>query len=56
MSITLIILYYMLRDKTPYRATNAAAYDQQFRDRELKHLRRKAAKLGFDLSPALQPA
>ena len=51
-----IILYYMLRDKTPYRATNAAAYDQQFRERELKHLRRKAAKLGFDLSPTPQPA
>jgi transposase len=51
-----ITLYFMLRDKTPFRATKAPAYEQHFRDRELLHLQRKAAKLGFSLSPTPQPA
>ena len=49
-----IIVYYMRRDKTPYKARNAAAYDQQFRERQIKHLERQAKRLGFTVSPEPQ--
>ena len=41
----------MLKKHTPFEAASAEAYDQQYRERELKYLQRKAAKLGFDLAP-----
>jgi hypothetical protein len=34
----------------------AAEYEQRFRERELKYLERKAARLGFSLAPATAPA
>jgi transposase len=49
-----VITYYMLRDKTPYRPSDAAAYDQHFRERQVKSLERNAKRLGFSLVP--QPA
>ncbi len=30
---------------------SAQEYEQQFREREIRHLRRKAARLGFSLTP-----
>ncbi len=45
------IVYSMLKKHTPFEAASAEAYDQQYRERELKYLQRKAAKLGFDLAP-----
>jgi transposase len=45
------IVYTMLKEHTPFEAASAEAYDQQYRERELKYLQRKAAKLGFDLAP-----
>jgi len=30
---------------------SAQAYEQQFREREVRHLQRKAARLGFTLTP-----
>lgn len=45
------IVYTMLKQHTPFEAASAAAYDQQYRERELKYLQRKAAKLGFELAP-----
>jgi hypothetical protein len=41
----------MLKEHTPFEAASAEVYDQQYRERELKYLQRKAAKLGFDLAP-----
>ncbi|NJM40484.1 MAG: IS110 family transposase [Anaerolineae bacterium] len=51
-----VITYYMLRDKTPYRPRDAAAYDQHFRERQVKSLERNAKRLGFSLVPQPQPA
>jgi hypothetical protein len=34
-----------------YRQTTAQEYEQQFREREIRHLQRKAARLGFSLTP-----
>ena len=31
--------------------TTAQEYEQQFREREIRHLQRKAARLGFSLTP-----
>jgi hypothetical protein len=41
----------MLKEHRPFEAASAETYDQQYRERELKYLQRKAAKLGFDLAP-----
>ena len=43
--------YTMLKEYTRFEVASAEAYDQQYRERELKYLQRKAAKLGFDLAP-----
>ena len=45
------IVYAMLKERKPFEAASAAAYDQQYREREIKYLERKAAKLGFELAP-----
>jgi len=45
------IVYTMLKEHTPFEAASAEVYDQQYRERELKYLQRKASKLGFDLAP-----
>ena len=45
------IVYTMLKEHRPFEAASAETYDQQYRERELKYLQRKAAKLGFDLAP-----
>lgn len=43
-------VYVMLKNKSPFQHTDAAAYETRQRERELAHLKRKAAKLGFDLT------
>jgi hypothetical protein len=43
--------YTMLKEHTRFEEASAEAYDQHNRERELKYLQRKAAKLGFDLAP-----
>lgn len=45
------ILYHLLKHREPYHDLGRDAYEQQFRERELKSLHRKAAKLGFQLTP-----
>lgn len=45
------IIYYMLRDKTPYRDQGVEAYEQQQRERTIHHLKRRAARLGMQLLP-----
>jgi transposase len=45
-------IYAMLKTKTQYQAVSADEYQHQFRDREIAYLQKKAAKLGFSLSPS----
>ncbi|NJM39514.1 MAG: IS110 family transposase [Anaerolineae bacterium] len=51
-----IIIFYMLRDKTPFKARNAQAYDQLIPDRQIKSLERNAKRLGFTVVPQPPPA
>jgi hypothetical protein len=41
----------MLTNHSPYQDVGAATYEAQYREQELNYLKRKAAKLGFDLMP-----
>jgi hypothetical protein len=45
----------MLKFKFDYQAVSAQEYDQRFREREIRYLQRRAAKLGFTLSPSTTP-
>ena len=45
-------VYHLLKDKTAYHDIGAERYEQQFQERELAHLRQKAAKLGYTLTAA----
>ena len=44
-------VYHMLKDQVPYYDIGAAEYNQRFREREMHYLQKKAAKLGYKLSP-----
>lgn len=44
-------VYYMLKNRVQYHDIGAEAYEQKQRERELAYLKKKAAKLGFDLLP-----
>jgi hypothetical protein len=44
-------VYFMLKYKVPFADIGAEGYESQQRERELTYLQRKAAKLGFDLTP-----
>ncbi len=50
------ILYRMLKTRRPYRDLGEAAYDQRFRDRRLRSVKRMARDLGFQLIPDPNPA
>lgn len=43
------VIFAMLKTKQPYRALSEREYEQQFRERELKALQRRATKLGLTL-------
>ena len=43
-------VYHLLKYKTAYHDVGAKAYEQQAADREVAHLRKKAAKLGYALT------
>jgi hypothetical protein len=45
------VVYHLLKYQVEYRQTTAQEYEQQFREREIRHLQRKAARLGFSLTP-----
>jgi transposase len=45
-------VYHMRKERVPYHDIGAVEYHQRFRERELQYLQRKAAKLGYTLSPA----
>jgi len=43
-------VYHLLKYKTAYQDSGAEAYEQKYKERELAHLRKKAAKLGYTLA------
>ncbi len=45
-------VYHMLKDRVHYHDIGAAKYNKRFREREMQYLQKKAAKLGYKLSPA----
>jgi transposase len=47
-----IIVYHMLKEGRPYQDRGAAYYDEQYRKRVIKNLRRRASELGFELIAA----
>jgi transposase len=49
------VVYRMLKYKIEYEHIAAEQYDQKFKEREIQYLQRKAARLGFALSPAAPP-
>jgi hypothetical protein len=50
-------VYHLLKTREPYREERAAEYDHKRRERERKHLARRAQKLGYTLTvaPATTP-
>jgi transposase len=45
------IIYFMLKNQTEYEDLGAARYEELYRQRVIKNLKRKAEKLGFELTP-----
>jgi transposase len=45
-------VYPMRKHRVPYHDIGAAEYAQRFREREMRYVQKKAAKLGYTLSPA----
>ncbi len=43
-------VYHLLKTREPYREESAEEYDRKRRERELKHLTRRAQKLGYTLT------
>jgi len=43
------IIYFMLRDRTPYHDPGPEFYEQQFQQRVIRNLKRRAKRLGFEL-------
>jgi transposase len=48
------IIYFMLKRHEAYHQFGADEYEQQYRERVLRQLNRRAAKLGFRLEPVIQ--
>jgi transposase len=46
------VVYVMLKEKQPYQGLSEREYEEKFRERELKSLQRRAARLGLLLVPA----
>lgn len=46
------IIYFMLKNRTPYLDPGPDYYEQRYRDRTIQNMQRKAAKLGLQLVPA----
>lgn len=49
------VVYHLLKSGEPYREESAAEYDQKRQERELKHLARRAKKLGYTLAALPTP-
>jgi transposase len=50
------IIYTMLKNQTEYRDPGQGYYEQQYRERTIRNLNRKAKKLGLKLVPVTEPA
>ena len=51
------IVYHMLKNREAYVDPGQTHYEEQYQERTLRNLKRKAAKLGMDLVPAVaQPS
>jgi transposase len=50
------VVYVMLKEKQPYHGLSAHEYEEQFRQRELRSLQRRASRLGLTLVPAAHAA
>jgi transposase len=46
------VVYRMLKYKVEYETISVEEYEQKFRDQQFKYMRKKAAKLGYQLVPA----
>ena len=47
------VVYHLLKTGEPFTEQNTAEYEHQRRERELKHLQRRAQKLGYIVLPAV---
>lgn len=45
------VVYKMLKYQVEYEPLSVAQYEQHYREQQLKYLYKKAAKLGFQLTP-----
>lgn len=43
------IIFTLLKHRQPYHAADTSVYEQQYKERQLKHLRRQATKYGYTL-------
>jgi hypothetical protein len=46
------VVYRMLKYKVEYETISVEEYEQKYRDQQFKYMRKKAAKLGYQLVPA----
>ena len=46
------VVYRMLKYKVEYETISVEEYEKQYKEQQLKYMKRKAAKLGFTLAPA----
>ena len=44
-------VYFMLKNQMQYVHISAKSFDQRYREQQIRYLHRKAAKLGFRLTP-----
>jgi transposase len=44
-------IYHMLKEQKPYRTLDTAEYERRQKERDLRQLERRAAKLGYTLAP-----
>lgn len=49
------IIYFLLKERTSFHDFGADSYEQQYRERVLRNMNRRAAKLGYRLEPAALP-
>jgi len=46
------VVYRMLKYQVEYEKINVEEYEQKYRDQQIKYMKKKAEKLGFQLVPA----
>ncbi len=49
------IIYFMLKERKPYHDFGSDYYEQQYRDRIIRNLNRRASLFGYKLEPLCQP-